>query len=566
MTFLPIVDRELRVASRRRATYWLRFWLALIVIVLWLLLLGAGTASAAQRGQILFILVGVLALGFSMLAGIFLTADCLSEEKREGTLGLLFLTELKGYDVVLGKLMATSLHAFYGLLTVLPLLALPLLLGGVTVGEFWRVTLVLLATLFLSLAAGMVVSSLSRDTRQAMAATLLVMLALAGIMPGLWWLQRLFLKSAAWDVLLWTSPVYLFARAFDVYFRFRSGMDEFWRSLLTLLCLGASALGLAGWRLPWVWRETREAARSGKPSGGSRRSRFGSPRFRLKRRLRLEENPFYWLASRDRLPGWLTLAILCPLFGLWLAFLPGSFSKSFGTRSMSISIAVMTAFVLHQVLKGLMAVEAARRLSDDRHSGALELLLVTPLSVPQILDGQSRALKELFRGPLLLAAAMNGILIWIFLISFSTTSEPSTFFCEMCVGGMIMLLLDFSALSWVGMWMALRSRKHHRAIFATMARIMLPPWLGILFMYFFLLVGGGAPTSEELVGWIAIWFALGAALDLAYRSRAKNALAEGLRQSISYPDPNPCEAAAGPQPPLLTAQASDGTDFPTFGR
>ena len=29
------------------------------------------------------------------------TADSLSAEKREGTLGLLFLTDLRGYDVVL---------------------------------------------------------------------------------------------------------------------------------------------------------------------------------------------------------------------------------------------------------------------------------------------------------------------------------------------------------------------------------------------------------------------------------------------------------------------------------
>ena len=47
---------------------------------------------------------------YSLVAGRRFTADCLSEEKREGTLGLLFLTDLKGYDVVLGKVAATSLY------------------------------------------------------------------------------------------------------------------------------------------------------------------------------------------------------------------------------------------------------------------------------------------------------------------------------------------------------------------------------------------------------------------------------------------------------------------------
>jgi hypothetical protein len=59
------------------------------------------------------------------------TADCISSEKREGTLGLLFLTDLKGYSVILGKMLATSLNSFYALTAIFPVLAIPLLLGGI---------------------------------------------------------------------------------------------------------------------------------------------------------------------------------------------------------------------------------------------------------------------------------------------------------------------------------------------------------------------------------------------------------------------------------------------------
>src|SRR5256885_5281345 len=52
---------------------------------------------------------------YCLFIGARLTADCLSEEKREGTLGLLFLTDLKGYDVVFGKLAATSVNSIYAL-------------------------------------------------------------------------------------------------------------------------------------------------------------------------------------------------------------------------------------------------------------------------------------------------------------------------------------------------------------------------------------------------------------------------------------------------------------------
>ena len=57
--------------------------------------------------EIAIALFGVLtgtAVLYCLLSGVRSTADCLSVEKREGTLGLLFLTDLKGYDVVLGKL------------------------------------------------------------------------------------------------------------------------------------------------------------------------------------------------------------------------------------------------------------------------------------------------------------------------------------------------------------------------------------------------------------------------------------------------------------------------------
>src|SRR5262245_8544040 len=101
MTFLPIAHRELRIASRKPGTYRLRWIFALLVLVIWFLLLvtSRNSMSVAERGRMLFTAIAVLAFAFCLFAGVFQTADCLSEEKREGTLGLLFLTELKGYDV-----------------------------------------------------------------------------------------------------------------------------------------------------------------------------------------------------------------------------------------------------------------------------------------------------------------------------------------------------------------------------------------------------------------------------------------------------------------------------------
>src|SRR5205823_6369189 len=148
MTFLPVVERELRVAARLKSTFRTRISAALIALVIaagFLLTSSASGFSTAVMGQALFKTLGWLSLGSALLAGLFLTSDCISEEKREGTLGLLFLTDLRGYDVVAGKLAATSTRTICALLALWPILAVTLLMGGVTAAQFWQTALSLLS-------------------------------------------------------------------------------------------------------------------------------------------------------------------------------------------------------------------------------------------------------------------------------------------------------------------------------------------------------------------------------------------------------------------------------------
>ena len=150
MTFLPIVARELIEASRRRGTYWLRVGAAAVALGIggFVMLLTRKGAQPGEIGMYLFVPLAITSFLYTLLIGVFRTADCLSEEKREGTLGLLFLTDLKGYDIVVGKLAATSLNVFYGVLALFPMMAIPLLAGGVAIGDFWRVVMVSLNNLF----------------------------------------------------------------------------------------------------------------------------------------------------------------------------------------------------------------------------------------------------------------------------------------------------------------------------------------------------------------------------------------------------------------------------------
>src|SRR5262245_3538686 len=125
MTLLPIVKRELTVLAGRAGARWVRVGLIGVAIFFCLqsVALGASASSTAAGATAFRMLAGMALL--LACGATFVTADCVSHERREGTLGLLFLTDLKGHDVVLGKLVAAGLNAFYALLGMSPVLMLP---------------------------------------------------------------------------------------------------------------------------------------------------------------------------------------------------------------------------------------------------------------------------------------------------------------------------------------------------------------------------------------------------------------------------------------------------------
>ena len=507
MTFLPIVERELRVASRKRSTHWFRFFAALLVVgVGFVILLGANRSVPGPRiGQQVFYAVSGMAIVFCALAGVFLTSDCLCSEKRDGTLGLLFLTDLKGYDVVLGKLAATSMVSAYALLAIIPMLGLPLLMGGISVAEFGRMSLVLVVTLLMSLGTGMFVSALCREARTALLATFGVMLFLTGIL----YVAALFVFQAwrvdSFNVLLLPSPILAYVHSFDSTFGGRGGAERFWISVSLLGGLALTQLAVASWWLPRSWQEgtTQDAAR--------RRQRFAASPVQ---REMLARNPYEWLVARDRFPGWPTRMVLGALLLIWLAFFLGPLvwrapRVGAGNREWMFITAFFFAYGLHFLVKGLAAVQSARRLSEDRRSGALELLLCTPLPPAFIIEGQRRVMRRQFRWLLAALLGVNLALAWFLLPDSPVhmSSRDAAVFITFFLGGIPLLWVDFNAIGWVGMWMGLRGLSPNRAALNTFVRVMAPPLLTAA-LFIFIAVNTRPDRDAIWLFWMA-WVAIG---------------------------------------------------------
>jgi hypothetical protein len=286
---------------------------------------------------------------------------------------------------------------------------------------------------------------------------------------------------------------------------------------------------LAAIILPRCWQEKPRSTATVRLRDRWRRLAHGSPEQRVALRTTLLGiNPFFWVASRDRLKLILVWAFLALTGVAWLwGYL------EWRSDWFEIIVGIWTALLLHTVLKSWLASEACRHFLEHRRSGALELLLSTPLTVEEILHGHLLALRRQFGGPILVVLAVDVLLLILGLnrgAGASDGREITLYF----LAGMIVLIVDAFALAWVGMWFGLSAKNLNRATSATWARILALPWgifiLSIVFVAtagLFRDIGGSGDFALGLgLGW---WFFISVTLDFLFIAWARKNLIQQFR-------------------------------------
>jgi ABC-type transport system involved in multi-copper enzyme maturation permease subunit len=529
MSFLPVVGRELRVTARNSRLYWGRLAAALIAttVIAWLWLMNsAGRATSSELAKLSFEVLSWMAFIFSLILGVFLTADCISEEKREGTLGLLFLTNLKGYDVALGKLAAISLRALYSLTSIFPVLTIPLLLGGLTGQEIFRVALVLLVTMIFSLTIGLFISSVSRNDRRAQFGALGVM---ALVTLGLPLLLR-FLRSevpygAALDEFMAVSPGYAFHFAFQS--RYLGNEVSFWRSIIVVHALSWIAFFLAAVIVRRIWQD-RPAVGIG---GGWWKTfmawKLGSPEKRKHyRNTLLGVNAYYWLAARDRLKPYYVGGFLAACGAFWTILWLYNRSDMLEQEAFFVC-----AVLLHTAMKVWVAAEAGRQFAEDRRNSALELTLSTPLPVRDILEGQFLGLLRQFGIPIavILVFDVTGMIVGA-RMRLGSDSESVL----MWVAMMIVFIVDAVTIAIVGMWLGLVVRRSSRAIAQNLFFVIGVPWLILIgFVTYISLVPVHRSSMESTEFLIGAYFLVSIGTDLFLFLSASGNLTNRFRDAAT---------------------------------
>jgi ABC-type transport system involved in multi-copper enzyme maturation permease subunit len=452
MTLLPILERELRVRARRRATYWMRVVVALSALLFCLpVLLGAYRPWGPSGGKEMFNTIVALAFLLSC-GGCLLTADVISNERREGTLGLLLLTRVTSFDVLLGKLGSVGITCLSLLVAFIPVLMLPILAGGLTGGDAWRKALGLLSTLFLALSAGLEASAAEKELLKAARRAVLVLAGLILVPALLAWMWGLWGARGAqgnppWLGLL--SPLFLFSLADAV--RYPSSPGSYWISLAAINVLSCLMVALAARRLRWSLNREAPA-----PAAGAIRRELEIPAPPERARWNVSPSkvtPIQWLVLRQRgvkaalwssaLAAGIFQAGLLPFYYARLRpVVPGWFILS------------LPSLALNLICGALFAWAVTRFIATARRSGELELLITTPVGAATLVSDQWRAFKRLLIGPVLVMLAP--IILRLIL---TAMNDPFT-----AVLNIANLVLGVAAMCWVGFWFGLKAPSQSAAV------------------------------------------------------------------------------------------------------
>ncbi len=444
MNLRPVIEREMLVEGRRPVTWWSRLAVSGLAAAAFALMALSGTPDYLL-GKKLFLVINQLLFFTIWILVPLLTADALSQERRENTLGLLFLAGLNGSEIVIGKGVAHALRSLNLILGNFPLLIIPVALGGVSWPEVVLALNYNIASIVLALGVGLLASAVSRRWWRAKQLALVLGALLMFVFTGLCFLAQQTAYLAWFHAPIPTNGTAQFvvdhihldwfsastAERFLIQLREAAGGwyeyygtaakgDGWWSFRLTA---GApnyrfALLGIAGFlligALVGAWFMLTLAARI--TAGNWRDQPLSS---RLQHWQTAWFSPRYWkdflrgrlAASINRNPiTWLYHYSWKPRTLKWLWFLIATIAGSLVLSEPVYNASDIPTALRFLVLLFLMniAYVAATSFRQEEANGVIELLLISPLPRRMIVNGRLRAMAAQFA-----PATLMLLVIWM---------------------------------------------------------------------------------------------------------------------------------------------------------
>ncbi len=532
----PIFAREWLTLPRRASHYVAR---SVYLGLLWVLALTAWQATVgwaqpatlgdnAHFGLVLFQLLMYVQLALLVFFAALSGASSITQEKDRRTFVLLLLTDLRNYEIVLGKLLGSLLQIALLLAGMVPVLTLFLLLGGVAPEQLGRAVLILAATALATGSLGVLVALWRDKTFQALALTVLCLVLYFCLVRGLAVLPALtgwvFGPSEAVDATAvarwqqWLDPFEALQAVLDFSGQGTAAQVPPAYGFAAVM-VGWSVLlnGLGIWKLR-VWN----------PSGEPIQQRERPEDLEEKDRAlahaapgpvrNVWANPILWREVATRAYGRrpllvklayaLVLALICyyVLTPLWT--LEG---REWAAAKGLVPVAILSLL--------LISAQAVTAITSERDTGALDLLLVTDLTPREFIFGKLGGIvyntKEFLLPPLVLAVvyACYGLLATPPRGHPELLASKNVEAAVSVVGGGNVLLAFAIVL---GVHVALQTEKSRLAIIHTLGTVFFLSVGTLVCIYLILINGRFEYQWVSFIGFLAagiagLWWVLSAA-------------------------------------------------------
>ncbi|HVK17994.1 MAG TPA: ABC transporter permease subunit [Fimbriiglobus sp.] len=428
----PIFTRELVTVPRRASHYASRAALLGLIGVLgataWQATVGftreATLGEAARFGLLLFQIVVYVQLLLLIFFAALSAASAVSQEKDRRTFVLLLITDMRDYEIVLGKLLGALLPITVLLMVSVPALSLMLLLGGIDPSQVIQATAVMLTTAFAAGSLGGLVALWRERTFQALALSVLFLALYLSLTQAVGAIGPMISGTTDWGLVQsWIDPFMAMRAVLDPPPGGWSGLPPAYGFSLVMLgwCVVLNGLGITRLRR---WNPSGEPVMQREGPTEDPEANLSPEElktFRSKAHAapgtvrQVWENPVLWREVRTLAYGRRPLLVKLA-FGLVLALVlyfavetlyqPGgrpAFAAAYGL----VPIAVLSLL--------LVAAQAVTSVTSERDTNALDVLLVTDISPYEFVFGKLLGAiyntKEYLIPPLVLAVyyAVEGL-------------------------------------------------------------------------------------------------------------------------------------------------------------
>lgn len=412
----PIFNREALTVPRHSRHYLLRsLYLGLLLVTgvtFWQTLYGWGKTVTlgdySHFGVLFFQLLGFLQLTLVIFFSSLFAAASVAQEKDRRTFILLLMTDLRNYELVLGKLLGSLMQIGILLVASLPILGSTVLLGGTTFLQVIDAFLVLAGSALAAGSLGCLIALWRDRTFQTLAVTVLGIVLYLVLVEAIGFLSQIFPASEA--TLLFVreclNPYRVLIRVLSPDSQHLLGLQSlpFFFTMLGITLF----LNILGILMLRVWNPSNERSRGPEGSEDETEQELheGRNRHAAPGKVReVWENPIAWREIKTRAYGRKPLVIKA-LFLVVIGFLIWSAVTSLKSPNIANRFDLAYALVPMMVLSFILInAQAVTSITSERDLGALELLLVTELTPAEFLFGKIKGVlfntKEMILPPLL---------------------------------------------------------------------------------------------------------------------------------------------------------------------